>query len=238
MSSVICPKCGTENPATATNCRECRINLKFALEHPEEAGRSATTEAVTRQEPSLPETPQDAGRTPAVLPEMPPSAFHETAAAQSRRKNIGIVALLLVPPLAGCGIWVMTGSARDITLVCSGIGGVLVGLLALVWGIHGLGSKPVWTISDQGLALSGYLLPNSNWRLSWSEIGHAKVQGAAPSQALIFYSADEPPKILKVVGGAVQVEHFDQLVSLAGERLAQLGRPIETGQPSQSGQEP
>jgi len=217
MNSVICPKCGTENPATATNCRGCRINLKFALEHPEEAGRSVTTEAVTRQEPSLPETPL--------------SAFYETAAAQSRRKNIGTVALLLVLPLAGCGVWLMTGSARDITFLCSGIGGLSLGLLALVSGIHGLGSKPVWTISDQGLALSGYLLPNSNWSLSWSEIGHAKLQGAAPTQALVFYSASEPLKVLKVIGGPVQVEHFDQLVSLVGERLAQMGRPIETGQP-------
>jgi hypothetical protein len=235
MNSVVCPRCGTENPASATNCRECRINLKFALEHPEEVGRSATTETATRQEPSPPETPQDAGRMPAVLPavlpEMPPSAFYETAAAQSRRKNIGIVALLLVLPLAGCGVWLMSGSPRDITFICSGISGLALGLLALAAGIHGLQSKPVWTISDQGLALSGYFLPNSNWRLSWSEIGHAKLQGAAPSQALIFYSAGEPPKVLKVIGGPVQVEHFDQLVSLVSERLAQLGRPMETGQP-------
>jgi hypothetical protein len=122
----------------------------------------------------------------------------------------------------------MSGSARDITFLCSGISGLSLGLLALAAGIHGLQSKPVWTISDQGVALSGYLLPRSNWSLAWSEIGHAKVQGAAPSQALIFYSADEPPKVLRVIGGPVQVEHFEHLVSLVGERLAQLGRPIET----------
>jgi hypothetical protein len=36
MTTVICPKCGTENLADAMNCKECRINLKFALEHSEE----------------------------------------------------------------------------------------------------------------------------------------------------------------------------------------------------------
>jgi len=35
MATVICPRCGTANPDTATNCENCRINLKFALEHPE-----------------------------------------------------------------------------------------------------------------------------------------------------------------------------------------------------------
>ncbi|MEM3514990.1 MAG: hypothetical protein QXQ64_08460 [Candidatus Bathyarchaeia archaeon] len=35
MATVICPKCGTKNPANAMNCKNCRINLKFALEHPD-----------------------------------------------------------------------------------------------------------------------------------------------------------------------------------------------------------
>jgi hypothetical protein len=36
MSSIICPKCGTENLAGEMNCRKCRINLKYAQEHPEQ----------------------------------------------------------------------------------------------------------------------------------------------------------------------------------------------------------
>jgi hypothetical protein len=35
MPTITCPKCGTENPADATICQKCRIDLKFALEHPE-----------------------------------------------------------------------------------------------------------------------------------------------------------------------------------------------------------
>ena len=32
MTTVICPKCGTENPSDAVHCRKCRIILKMALE--------------------------------------------------------------------------------------------------------------------------------------------------------------------------------------------------------------
>lgn len=37
MTTVICPKCGAENPDSAMNCTQCRINLQFALEqeHPD-----------------------------------------------------------------------------------------------------------------------------------------------------------------------------------------------------------
>jgi hypothetical protein len=40
METIICPKCGTGNPANAMNCRHCRVNLKFALEHADEVERS------------------------------------------------------------------------------------------------------------------------------------------------------------------------------------------------------
>jgi hypothetical protein len=36
MTDTVCPKCGTENMAGAMNCRKCRINLKYAQEHPEQ----------------------------------------------------------------------------------------------------------------------------------------------------------------------------------------------------------
>jgi len=35
MTTVICPKCGTENPGDATNCQNCEIILKLELEHAE-----------------------------------------------------------------------------------------------------------------------------------------------------------------------------------------------------------
>lgn len=36
MTTIICPKCGTENLAGEMNCRKCHINLKYAQEHPEQ----------------------------------------------------------------------------------------------------------------------------------------------------------------------------------------------------------
>jgi hypothetical protein len=36
MDIIICPKCGNETPANAMNCKHCRINLRFAVEHPEQ----------------------------------------------------------------------------------------------------------------------------------------------------------------------------------------------------------
>jgi hypothetical protein len=36
MTYITCPNCGTENLAEATNCRNCRINLKLTQDHPEQ----------------------------------------------------------------------------------------------------------------------------------------------------------------------------------------------------------
>ena len=36
MDTITCPRCGRKNPATATNCTNCRINLQYALEHLDE----------------------------------------------------------------------------------------------------------------------------------------------------------------------------------------------------------
>lgn len=60
MTTVICPKCGTENPSDAVNCRKCRIILKLALEHAEkltsnECGQIEDTSVSII--PSEPQTP-------------------------------------------------------------------------------------------------------------------------------------------------------------------------------------
>jgi hypothetical protein len=49
VDTIICPKCGTENPANTMNCRHCRINLQFAIEHPDQI-ESAKLEATQREE--------------------------------------------------------------------------------------------------------------------------------------------------------------------------------------------
>ena len=35
INTIHCPKCGTENPAKTMNCKNCRINLEFALANPD-----------------------------------------------------------------------------------------------------------------------------------------------------------------------------------------------------------
>jgi len=41
MEIITCPKCGNGNSLSATNCRNCKINLQFAREHPELFGGTA-----------------------------------------------------------------------------------------------------------------------------------------------------------------------------------------------------
>ena len=55
MDAIICPKCGTENPASAMNCKHCRINLRFAVDHPEQI-ESTKLEATQREDDSTQQT--------------------------------------------------------------------------------------------------------------------------------------------------------------------------------------
>jgi hypothetical protein len=43
--TITCPRCGTENRADRLNCEVCRINLRFALENPEEIARLRQADA-------------------------------------------------------------------------------------------------------------------------------------------------------------------------------------------------
>lgn len=207
MTTIICPKCGTENPPNATNCKNCRINLKFALEHPEEFERAK--EEATHHE--------------RALPEIPLNTFPETAKAKSNRSNVAIVALLLTLPFAGCGIWLTTSSEGDTTLVFSGLGGLAFGLVTLIVGLHGLLSKPLLTIGDDVITVSGYILPNSNWSLPWHGISNAKLTGTAPTQVLWLESTGQPARVIE----NFRYERFDEMLKMVDERLRQLGHHVE-----------
>lgn len=43
MDAINCPICGSENPANATHCQHCRVNLKLAQRDPEEIRRAKRT---------------------------------------------------------------------------------------------------------------------------------------------------------------------------------------------------
>ncbi len=58
MTRLSCPRCGAENSADALNCARCRVNLRFALDHPQDVER------LRRRDQGLPDEPptRDAGR--------------------------------------------------------------------------------------------------------------------------------------------------------------------------------
>ncbi len=60
---LICPRCGSENPADAMNCAKCRINLQFALEHPAEIQRMKQEDAIRAKSEG---SPAEGAGTPAV----------------------------------------------------------------------------------------------------------------------------------------------------------------------------
>lgn len=66
METITCPRCGTENPAGAMNCKTCHINLQFALEHPEEIERLKQGKSGLRAAPPP--------RTAPPIPIPPPSS--------------------------------------------------------------------------------------------------------------------------------------------------------------------
>jgi len=66
MDTVTCPRCGTENPASAVNCRDCRVNLRFALEHPEQLG-GTKLEAPQGEEDATQQGASQSAANPIVL---------------------------------------------------------------------------------------------------------------------------------------------------------------------------
>ena len=48
MNTIICPKCGSENAPGAMNCKNCRINLEFAMQHPEQVSASVSKDFETK----------------------------------------------------------------------------------------------------------------------------------------------------------------------------------------------
>ncbi len=48
MTTVICPVCGHKNPRGSMNCEKCRINLAWALQHPEEVAEKRQERGLLR----------------------------------------------------------------------------------------------------------------------------------------------------------------------------------------------
>jgi len=82
MDTIICPKCGTENPAGAMNCRNCRINLRFALEHPDQIEGAKHAAA-----------PRDEAPT------------QQAASQATLRRSALFASICVLPPLAYLLLW-------------------------------------------------------------------------------------------------------------------------------------
>lgn len=156
--------------------------------------------------------------------------FVETQKARSNRMKVAIIAIVLTLPFAVCGIWLTTSSEGDTSLVFSGLGGLALAVVTLTAGLHGLLSKPLLTINDDGLRVTGYIFPSSNWSVSWQGINHAKIGGAAPMQVIWLESTGQPTRIVE----NSRYERFDEVVKIVDEKLSQLGIHIEANQPPQT----
>ena len=55
MDTIVCPKCGAENLANTMNCKNCSINLQFAVEHPDQID-SAKYEVIQQENDSTQQT--------------------------------------------------------------------------------------------------------------------------------------------------------------------------------------
>jgi hypothetical protein len=66
MNTIVCPKCGTENDAKVMNCIQCRINLQFAIEHPDQI-ESAKFEVTQQDKDSTQQTVSKGANTAIVF---------------------------------------------------------------------------------------------------------------------------------------------------------------------------
>jgi len=95
INTIICPRCGTENLASTMNCRQCRINLQFALENPQEVERIKQAE---QEWPAAPPLQAD-------LPELilqPPSS---PRARRIRWIVTAVVGLVLASAICGTFVY-------------------------------------------------------------------------------------------------------------------------------------
>ncbi len=90
---IVCPRCSQENEDSAMNCASCRINLQWALENPNEAGRD------------------DLQREEGLQPEA--QGIERVASVETRpiRGFLVIVLLLAIPASLAGALWNFAGIA-------------------------------------------------------------------------------------------------------------------------------
>jgi hypothetical protein len=116
MATVTCPKCGTENPATAMNCMNCRINLQYALEHRDEI------ELARQHRDVLEPTEQQAGQGTLLKP----------MSRKQARKRKGLTFLAIaIGCFFGDFLVLSAGGGPPASQASALAGGTIAGLLGL-----------------------------------------------------------------------------------------------------------
>jgi hypothetical protein len=96
----------------------------------------------------------------------------ETSKALGQRNKIGWVFAVIGALALLFELTTTNDPVFGITFRLMGIG---VGGLMLVWGLHGILSKPVLTTEAQGIRVAGWFLPQSNYQLPWDQVQKARL---------------------------------------------------------------
>jgi len=95
----------------------------------------------------------------------------------------------------------------------------------LVGGLHGLLSKPVLTRDEQGLHMTGWLLPQSNFELPWGQLQKARLMtGIQGMDVLWLWDAGNKMRVLE----EWRWESFDKLLEHVKGNLSERKLELET----------
>lgn len=144
----------------------------------------------------------------------------ETTAGRAKRTKAGTAFLIASLPILACGGWLLFTSEGNFGFCSSGAGGLALGALALIWGLHGLTSKPLLRVDENGIAVSGYLIPSSNFLLPWGQIANARLFGEGEAALLQLTAQNQKSHAIE----RYRYEGFEELLA---EVEARLGHPVE-----------
>lgn len=208
MDTITCPQCGTENPADATTCRQCQVNLELALENPEEIERIKQP-AQGLSEPSPTSEPGEAlqdGIYCSACGHLNPSWRSECEKCRAGLAKPGSPAYSRAHDRPGC----VTAYA-----VLLGIGAGVIGLGGIAYGIseESLGGVAFAVV----VAALEFLLASGIWRLkNWARIIVIVLQSLGVLAGVItLFSGNVTGLVSLAIGGYVLYwfashgEHFE-----------------------------
>jgi len=178
MDTIVCPECGRVNPANTMNCEQCRINLQFAFEHPDQIEKTSVVQQPGRHY-IMTYRPMHA---PSKIVEAPPQRYRSEALGYTPQRYqsdaLGNTLYITIPSpkrwtvtiiftlwvilctlLGGIGVWqLFSGNQTDISVYTWIIMFVVFDILSiyqLLWQILG---KEVIEITPDSIAIRHAIL--------------------------------------------------------------------------------